>query len=90
MILQGSLDRMEWLFSKEIFIYNWWENRNFVWFKRYVIGQVKIIKSYYAWIDIIRFKKIRYTQKDNIIVERARTHHVPNRIFAKNENNSGN
>lgn len=51
------------------------------------MGQMKIhvIKSFYTWIDIIRFEKLRYTHKktNNTIVGRGRKRYVPNRNFAK-------
>lgn len=47
--------------------------------------KIHVIKSFYTWIDIIRFEKLRYTHKktDNTIVGRGRKRYVPNRNFAK-------
>lgn len=55
MSLQGSLDRIECLFSKDM------KREILVGLKRITmyIGQMKIhvIKSFYTWINIIRFEK---------------------------------
>lgn len=69
-----------------MFVFQRYEKRNFGWFKTYYIGQMKIhvIKSFYTWIDKIRFEKLRYTQKKtNTILGRGRKRYVPNRNFAK-------
>lgn len=65
--------------------------RNFGRFKTYLIGQMKIglhvIKSFYTWIYIIRFEKLRYTQKTilPVLLEKDVNTMYPTEISLKNK-----